>query len=87
MVEIMDYCLCSTCCTIPKGKITEFSFLYVLVMAIGEHTYVIARHDWENGGKMYLSKESISFEPKNIRVKLFYRDESIITSRWRLNVH
>lgn len=71
LVEIMDYCLCSTRCTIPKGKITEFSFLYVLVMAIGEHTYVIARHNWENGGKMYLSKESISFEPKTLELSYF----------------
>lgn len=24
LVEIIDYCLCSSRCTIPKGKITEF---------------------------------------------------------------
>ena len=71
LVEIMDYCLCSTRCTIPKGKITEFSFLYVLVMAISEYTYVIARQNWENGGKMYLSKESINFEPKTIEIGYF----------------
>lgn len=71
LVEIMDYCLCSTRCTIPKGKITEFSFLYVLVMAIGENTYVIARHNWENGGKMYFSKESINFEPKTLELSYF----------------
>ena len=34
LVEIIDYCLCSTRCTIPKGKITDFSYLYTLVMAI-----------------------------------------------------
>lgn len=28
LVEIIDYCLCSTRCTIPKGKITEFAYLY-----------------------------------------------------------
>ena len=28
LVEIIDYCLCSTRCTIPKGKITDFSYLY-----------------------------------------------------------
>ena len=71
LVEIMDYCLCSTRCTIPKGKITEFSFLYVLVMAISKHTYVIARQNWENGGKMYLSKESINFEPETIEIGYF----------------
>ena len=32
LVEIIDYCLCSTRCTIPKGKITDFSYLYALVI-------------------------------------------------------
>lgn len=36
LVEIIDYCLCSTRCTIPKGKITDFSYLYTLVMAISD---------------------------------------------------
>ena len=40
LVEIIDYCLCSTRCTIPKGKITDFSYLYVLVMGIGDNTYI-----------------------------------------------
>ena len=40
LVEIIDYCLCSTRCTIPKGKITEFSYLYSLVMDIDDNTYV-----------------------------------------------
>lgn len=71
LVEIMDYCLCSTRCTIPKGKITEFSYLYVLVMTINEQTYVIARQKWENGGKMYFSKESIEFEPKILELGYF----------------
>ena len=37
LVEIIDYCLCSTRCTIPKGKITDFSYLYTLVMAIDDN--------------------------------------------------
>ena len=32
--EIIDYCLCSTRCTVPKGKITEFAYLYALVMLV-----------------------------------------------------
>ena len=43
LVEIIDYCLCSNRCTIPKGKITEFAYLYALVVVIGDNTYVIAR--------------------------------------------
>lgn len=71
LVEIIDYCLCSTRCTIPKGKITDFSHLYVLVMAIGEFTYVIARHNWQNGGKMYFSKEQNNYDPNTIELSYF----------------
>ena len=71
LVEIIDYCLCSTRCTIPKGKITEFSYLYSLVMDIDNNTYVIARYNWDVGGKMYFSKEAENFEPNNLELKYF----------------
>lgn len=71
LVEIIDYCLCSTRCTIPKGKITDFSYLYSLVMAIGNNTYVIARYNWDNGGKMHFSKEAKDFEPGNLKLSYF----------------
>lgn len=71
LVEIIDYCLCSTRCTIPKGKITDFSYLYTLVMAIGDNTYVIARYNWDDGGKMHFSKEAKDFEPENLELSYF----------------
>lgn len=71
LVEIIDYCLCSTRCTIPKGIITDFSHLYTLVMAIGDNTYVIARYNWDDGGKMHFSKEAKDFEPKNLELSYF----------------
>ena len=71
LVEIIDYCLCSTRCTIPKGKITDFSYLYTLVMAIGDNTYVIARYNWDDGGKMHFSKEAKDFEPENLEISYF----------------
>ena len=71
IVEIIDYCLCSTRCTIPKGKITDFSYLYTLVMAIGNYTYIIARLNWENGGKMYFCKEAMGFEPDALESDYF----------------
>ena len=40
LVEIIDYCLCSTRCTIPKGKITTFSYLYSLIMSIDDKSYI-----------------------------------------------
>lgn len=71
LVEIIDYCLCSTRCTVPKGKITDFSYLYTLVMYINENTYIIARHNWEDGGKMYFSKEKADFEPTLLSLSYF----------------
>ena len=54
LVEIMDYCLCSSRCTIPKGKITEFAYIYVITMVINKNIYIIDRYNWENGGKMHI---------------------------------
>lgn len=71
LVEIIDYCLCSTRCTIPKGKITDFSHLYILIMAICDSTYVIARYNWDDGGKMHFSKETKDFESKNLELSYF----------------
>lgn len=71
LVEIIDYCLCSTRCTIPKGKITDFSYLYTLVMDIGDNTYVIARYCWDEGGKMYFSRESSNFTPEDLDLNYF----------------
>ena len=71
LVEIMDYCLCSSRSTIPKGKITDFAYLYVLPMLINEHTYVIARYKWQNGGKMYVVREKADFSADNITLEYF----------------
>ncbi len=71
LVEIIDYCLCSTRCTIPKGKITDFSYLYTLVMDIGDNTYIIARYSWDEGGKMCFSKESSNFVPEDLDLSYF----------------
>ncbi|WP_455023512.1 DUF3732 domain-containing protein [Oribacterium sinus] len=71
LVEIIDYCMCSTRSTIPKGKITDFSYLYTIVMVIGENSYVIARYNWNDGGKMYFSKEKKDFEPGNLELNYF----------------
>jgi rubrerythrin len=71
LVEIMDYCLCSSRCTIPKGKITDFSYLYVMPMLINHNTYVIARYNWDNGGKMFVIKENEVFPIDKITLEYF----------------
>lgn len=71
LVEIIDYCLCSSRCTIPKGKITDFSYLYVMPMLINKNTYVIARFSSQSGGKMYVLKETEDFQMDNITLDYF----------------
>ncbi len=77
LVEIIDYCLCSSRSTIPKGKITDFSFLYVIPMLINKNTYVIARERWENGGKMYVIKEAENFDIANINLEYFHNKQKL----------
>ncbi len=80
LVEIIDYCLCSTRCTIPKGKITDFAYLYCVVMLIGDSTYIIARESWGQGGKMYFSKEKEEFNFKALDLS-YFTDKPKLSSR------
>ena len=71
LVEIIDYCLCSTRCTVPKGTITNFTSLYVLVMFVKDHTLVIARQSWNDSGKMFISREKDDFDANNLELDYF----------------
>lgn len=71
LIEIIDYCLCSTNCTIPKGKITDFSELYALIMKINTNIYVIARYNWNSGGKMFFIKEKENFDFRTLKREYF----------------
>lgn len=71
LIEIIDYCLCSTRCTIPKGKITDFSQLYVLVMFIRNNTYIVARNKPSQGGRMYFIEESADYEATELSFSYF----------------
>ncbi|MBR6413113.1 MAG: DUF3732 domain-containing protein [Oscillospiraceae bacterium] len=73
LVEIIDYCLCSTRCTIPKGRITDFAVLYALVIVINEHTYIVARQKWEDGNKMFFSKEDRNYSADQLELDYFSR--------------
>lgn len=80
LVEIIDYCLCSTRCTIPKGKITEFAYLYTLILNIGENSYVVARYAGDNMYKMHIIKESQNFEPNSLELN-YFKDRSPISHK------
>lgn len=71
LVEIIDYCLCSTRCTIPKGTITDFTALYVMVMFVKDHVIVVARRSWSDGGKMFISREPTDFDVQTLDLNYF----------------
>lgn len=71
LVEVIDYCLCSTRCTVPKGKITEFTHLYTIAMFIRDHIIIIARQSWHDGGKMCISKENADFDATTLKLNYF----------------
>jgi hypothetical protein len=86
LVEIIDYCLCSSRCTIPKGKITDYSYLYVMPMLIGRNVYVIARYNWQSGGKMYVIKEPEDFKIDKICLNYFanHHDMSVKDAQFEI---
>lgn len=71
LVEVIDYCLCSTRCTVPKGKITDFTHLYTIAMFIRDHIIIIARQSWHDGGKMCISKENADFDATTLKLNYF----------------
>ncbi|MBV7271484.1 DUF3732 domain-containing protein [Clostridium sp. PL3] len=72
LVEIIDYCLCSSSCTIPKGRITEFADIYSLIIVINSQRYIIARKaPYTYRKEMYISRISDNINYKSINMKFF----------------
>lgn len=57
LIEIVDYCMFSSRSSIPKGRITDFAHLYVLILAVGEKFVIIGRPARENSNYAYLTLE------------------------------
>ncbi|APC39967.1 hypothetical protein A7L45_07740 [Clostridium estertheticum subsp. estertheticum] len=75
LVEIIDYCLCSSRCTIPKGKITDFATLFSLIIVIKSNRYIIARKSiFIERKKMYFSHIADSVTHESIN-KFFFDEE------------
>jgi hypothetical protein len=71
LVEIIDYCFCSSRSTVPKGKITLFAEIYCLLLVVKDVTYVIGRQRWEKGGRMYFEIENSDFTHFNLTFDYF----------------
>ena len=48
LLEIVDYCLFASRSTIPKGKITDFTYLYSIVLELETCFIILARPSWKS---------------------------------------
>ena len=69
LVEIIDYCLCSSHCTIPKGKITDFCSIVALVLFIENGFWTIGRR--LKDGHMSLVELGGNYIPGSLSVNIF----------------
>jgi hypothetical protein len=79
LIEIIDYCLCSSRCTIPKGIITEFGNIFSILLVVNDKCLVIGRNSWEQGGKMFINTESMDFTVEKLDYTYF--DKVFIPSK------
>lgn len=74
LIEIVDYCLFSSRSSIPKGKISEFADLFVVIFQINEIYIVIGRYSSQSVNKTteaYLNIETSYDNIKNIELNYF----------------
>lgn len=73
LIEIVDYCLFSSRSSIPKGKITEFAYLYVVIFQVDSFYIVVGRHAFGNSNhnSAYLKVETSFERIDNIKFEYF----------------
>ncbi len=73
LLEIIDYCFGSTNSTIPKGKITDFTYLYSIVLKINNQELIIGRKNFKYDGRnsMFLKIENHEIEISKISLEYF----------------
>jgi len=74
LIEIVDYCLFSSRSSIPKGKISDFADLFVVIFQINEIYIVIGRYSSQSVNKIteaYLNIETNYENIKNIELNYF----------------
>lgn len=57
IMDIIDWCLCSDQCTIPRGVITHFTNIYSLILFVNNRCILLARQNQEKGKNSVFVKE------------------------------
>lgn len=72
LIEIVDYCLCATVPSIPKGLISDFAELFCIVLKVDKNFLVIARpNNNDTQSKIYVSLETDVNFLKNFDISYF----------------
>lgn len=73
LIEIVDYCLCSSSSTIPQGRITDFAYLFGIILEFKSKFIVLARRKFHEGGmhKMYFKLTTNKEELVDIQLSYF----------------
>ena len=57
IMDIIDWCLCSDQCTIPRGVISHFASIYSLILSVEDRSLLLAREDQQKGRNSIFVKE------------------------------
>jgi len=73
LIEIVDYCLCASLNTIPKGKIESYAKLFCIILRLKDGHLIIARPAWKHEGstKIYVHHERSSVAVRNLDLSYF----------------
>ncbi|WP_454495744.1 DUF3732 domain-containing protein [Bacillus toyonensis] len=70
LLEIIDYCFGSSSSTIPKGIITDFTYLYSLVLQIETTTILLGRKSIQHNGRnnMFITTINGDIDPHTLEL-------------------
>lgn len=73
LIEIVDYCLCSSRSTIPKGIISDYASMFGLVLKASNTYIVIGRPAWGSGNELgiHVEYEDESFDVDSLGAGYF----------------
>jgi hypothetical protein len=88
LIEIIDYCLGSTQPTIPKGVITEFTFMYAILVEINNKLILLGRKKFNPDGRkfMYIRYVNSYYQGKDINIEMFTEEFKLKLNNAKLEI-
>lgn len=88
LIEIVDYCLTSKRSNIPQGVISNFGYLYGIILAFPNKYLIIGRKAFLEGGnkKMYIAVETSPQIIQDIQLSYFERLQPELVDNVRLEI-